>query len=902
LHSLVAVGRDAELDEVERFLTAARPARALVLSGDAGIGKTTIWEAGLQRSRANGVTVLCARASEAETKLSFAALADLLEAVDAAVIARLPAPQRRALEIACGRADPIGSGSEPLAVSTGVLGVLRVLSDTGPLLIAIDDVAWIDPASLAALVFAARRLADRDVRFVLTRRAGRAGELERALEPGVHRVVVGALSFGAISALLSDRLGRTLPRRVLRLVFDTSHGNPLFALELGRAVVEHGVPELGAELPMPQALDELFAARLADQSADARRGLLAVALSGGLTFGELARVVDPLALQDAQASAVLVVDGMRVRAAHPLLASAALRRSSARERRELHLALARSVTDTLLRARHLALATSLPDAGLADELSVAAELATERAAVHDAVALAEHALRLTPAGDPAHDERLLTLARCLWRAGEPVRVTELLTPRIDSLAADPLKAAAHLLLGSAAPSIAADEEHVAHAIALSAGHPALHAQALGRRSFLLVAARAARIGEAERLAREALAVSADPDATRRALVALAWARIMRGCDIADLIQEAAASSIVTSLVDRSIERVAGVRLAFRGELERARRELQRVLARADEVGEAGASIQVQLCEVELRTGDTAAAARLLADLEQWMAWGPELRAKQRRLRTQLAALRGQPESVAEMARSVVASSGADCDRLELMRAAGLAAVYERDLSRAIANLEPVWRHTIDEGVDDPGAFPVAGDLVEALAEQDALDVAGEVIARLERLSREQRHPWGLATVKRSSAVVELAHGYDESAATEMTIAASDYRALGLRFDSARTLMLLGRVQRRFKQRAAARRSLSEAVDGFARLGCVGWAESARGELARVSGRRPGQAGSLTTGELGVAELAARGLSNKEIAAQLFISVYTVQTHLRRVYEKLGIRSRTQLGAALPKDH
>ena len=162
----------------------------------------------------------------------------------------------------------------------------------------------------------------------------------------------------------------------------------------------------------------------------------------------------------------------------------------------------------------------------------------------------------------------------------------------------------------------------------------------------------------------------------------------------------------------------------------------------------------------------------------------------------------------------------------------------------------------------------------------------------------QQHPWGLAAADRAAATVALAEGYDEAAAARLAQAAGAYRALGLGFDAARALLVLGRAQRRHKKRAAARQSLEEARAGFAALGCPGWAQAAAAELDRVSGRRAAPGGGLTPGEPRVAELVASGPSNKEVAAQLYVSIYTVEAHLSRVYAKLGIRSRGQLARRL----
>jgi DNA-binding NarL/FixJ family response regulator len=900
------LGRPAELGVVAGFLASAAAGRALVLCGEPGIGKSTLWRAGVGLARSRGFAVWCARPGAAEARLSFSVLADLLEAAGPGVLAGLPGPQRHALEVAVRRTEPGDQPPEPFAVSAGLLGVLRLAAEAGPVLVAVDDLPWLDRGSAGALVFAARRLAGHDVRFLVSRPDGRASELETVLEPaGVARLVLGPLSFGAISGLLAVRLGRPLPRRVARQVFAASGGNPLFALELGRAVLERGMPEIGAGLPVPAVLGELFGARVQALSPPVRRALLAVALSAGPTGEELAAVTDPLVAEDAQAAGVLVFEGARMRASHPLLATAAVSLSSAAERRELHRALGAAVGDTVLAARHRALAASAPDARLAGEMAAAAARAAARGAAADAAELGGHALRLTAPGSSEVDGRLLTLARYLINAGEVPRATALLIERIGTLPAGPVRAAAHLLLAEGADCLR-EEAHLARAIAESAADPGVRAQALARRAMVLAVNRVRAIAQAEQLAGESLgaAASAGPDAERRALVALAWARILRGRAIEDLAAWGAGLAPVTAgLYDSSVDRPAGVRLVFRGELARAREVFQGLLAAAEQQGEArsGTVAVMQLCEVELRAGDTAAAAQALAELDQWAALEPGVAEFQARIQAMLAAVRGDPGQAAALAAQVLQRSDAhtqEWNRLEARRAAGLAALLDPQLELAIASLSAVWEHTVREGVEDPGAFPVAADLAEALAEAGQPEAANEVIGRLAALAAAQQHPWGLATADRASATVTLAAGYDEAAAARLIQAADAYRALGLGFDAARSLLVLGRAQRRHKKRAAARQSLERARAGFEQLGCPGWAQAAAAELDRVSGRRAAPGGGLTPGEQHAAELAASGLSNKEVAAQLYLSVYTVEAHLSRAYAKLGIRSRSQLARRL----
>jgi hypothetical protein len=223
------VSRESDLLVLRRFLADTAPVTCLVLSGEVGIGKTTLWETGIKLAGAQEYLVLSARASEAEVSLSFASLADLVEGIDAEVLDRLPAPQLNALEVALRRRDPVDAPLDPFAISAGFLSALRALAERGPVLVAVDDVQWLDPSSSEAIQFAARR-PDSRIRFMVTRRTGRDSVLERILPPAiVERLEVEPLSFGATNRFLSERFGAVLTHRVVRNVYATSHGNPLFA-------------------------------------------------------------------------------------------------------------------------------------------------------------------------------------------------------------------------------------------------------------------------------------------------------------------------------------------------------------------------------------------------------------------------------------------------------------------------------------------------------------------------------------------------------------------------------------------------------------------------------------------------------------------------------------------------
>jgi DNA-binding CsgD family transcriptional regulator len=232
----------------------------------------------------------------------------------------------------------------------------------------------------------------------------------------------------------------------------------------------------------------------------------------------------------------------------------------------------------------------------------------------------------------------------------------------------------------------------------------------------------------------------------------------------------------------------------------------------------------------------------------------------------------------------------------------MAALLAHNPKRAAERLREVWEHTMREGVDEPGVFPVAPELVEALVELGELDEASAVTVRVHELAKRQQHPWGTVTASRCRAVVQLASGQDRERATAaMVQAGADYERLGLPFDRARTLLSLGRAQRRVKQWGAARRSLEMATAAFEQLASDGWAEQARSELERVGARRPSPSGQLTAAERRVVELAAVGRSNKDISQTLYVTVHTVEAHLSHAYAKLGVRSRGQLAGRLSAD-
>ena len=235
------VGREAELASLNAFIAEMEggPA-ALVLEGEAGVGKSTLWGAAVEHARVRGLTVLSSRPAEAERGLGNVGLGDLLEGVIDDVLAALLTPRRRALQVALLREEVSGEPVDRRTLAVAVHDALQLLSDRVPTLIAVDDVQWLDPSSSRALGFALRRLDGRPVLLLLTRRLAEGGhqsELERALPPDrVRRLIVGPLSVGALHRFLRDRLQRPFPRQTLLRIHERSGGNPFFALELAGAL------------------------------------------------------------------------------------------------------------------------------------------------------------------------------------------------------------------------------------------------------------------------------------------------------------------------------------------------------------------------------------------------------------------------------------------------------------------------------------------------------------------------------------------------------------------------------------------------------------------------------------------------------------------------------------------
>ncbi len=427
---LELVGRETEMARLRRILGAVdEGSRGIVLHGGPGIGKTALWRQGLEAAAEAGSRVLVTRCVEVEMPLALSALVDLLEAPFREVADELPVPQRRALAVALGLEEPPEHPAEPLILARATLEVLRALSGRAPLVVAIDDAQWLDAASQRVIAFAVRRLADAPVVLLATRRteAGNTDPLAltEAFKPSaLTEIELGGLTAGAIQHLVRIRLGVRLPRPLLARVHGTSGGNPMFALELARSLPDPP-GGAGAPLPVPDSLQELVRVRVASLPKELIPLVRLVAVLERPTLAQLGRT---LASEECAgrlidvgfAHAVLDVatDGV-VRFTHPLLASAVYAEIAPAERRRIQLHAAEFAEDDEERARHLALATSEPDAAVAITLDAAAKRAAGRGAPEAAAELALHALRLTALDDVDRVQRGLAYATYLIAANRP---------------------------------------------------------------------------------------------------------------------------------------------------------------------------------------------------------------------------------------------------------------------------------------------------------------------------------------------------------------------------------------------------------------------------------------------------------------------------------------------------
>lgn len=908
------VGRESEQQLIGGFLAAiGSSARALHLHGDAGMGKSTLLHHALTAAAEHGYRVLSTRPTEAEARLPFAGLNDLVGSLFDETADQLPEPQRRSLDAALMRSSTDDAGLDPLAISLGVLAVLRATAERQPLLLAIDDTPWLDDSSASALEFAIRRLDLERIGVVAAERTSPDATVRRRLiaEVAPDRVTeirVTPLSLADTDRLLTATLGLRLPPSTLGRLHAVTGGNPFYAVEIGRAIERRGPPTVAEGLPVPDTLSELLRDRLdalAPAAADAVE--VASALSQPtVPVLDLVLGSETVAagLEEAIAAAVVTVDGEAIRFTHPLLAAELYAGLGDSRRRELHRRLAEAVDTPEERARHVALAADGPDESVAAELEHAAERAYSRGAADGAAELIERALPLTPDA-PERLRRLRLAARYHLRAGDIANARQRLEQALEQAPAGDARAGILLRLGEVRDLM--DDWGAGEAMfdqALREVRDDVRLEIEIRLQLAGVShitgrnweAGAAHVTEAMRLAEEL----ADPEVLVRTIGPyVTWSRLT-GVDYPTELEARAEELEPWTGNLRTMDHPAfDIAHAYwvAGDVVGFRRRYELLLERAERVGDYSSLpfLLSNMVHPDFLAGrsDVAAARldraeRLARATGQRTALGAVLSN-----RTYLHARLGDADEAWKAGRELfdlVAETGwiqgepgarRELARLELSR---------RDPEAALAALGP---RASMPATDVPWVLWKDAIHVEALIGVGRLAEARDVLDGIERHAPYRESAMRMRYHTVAKALLEAAAGNVEDASRLVASAATLFDAASHPWGMARVALVAGEIHRRARRRAAARASLLAAVEGFEWLGAKLWARYAREQLDRIGGAREDEHG-LTATQLQVAELVVGGLTNREVAERLLMSPHTVEAHLTAIYRTLDIRSRVEL--------
>ena len=907
------LGRQRELRAIDEGLAAARLGKSsrLVIRGEPGIGKTALLEYAAQQ--AGSMRLLAARGVEFEADVPFAGLSELLQPA-LGLLDRLPSFHATALRSSLGLGPRIAA--DRLIVDAAVLGLISLYAEESPLLITVDDAQWLDRASAEAIGFAARRLVADPVLVLI---AVREGEDSPLLAAGLPDLMLGGLDQEAAAELLENSGGGQVSAEVTRRLVAATGGNPLALLELGpEAQRVTSAPH--ENLPVATSVERAYLRRAAGLSDSARNVLLLVAASGSSDMGLVRRAaaalgVGELAIEEAEAASSLVSQRAgRIEFVHPLARASIYHSASPAERRAAHRALGRAMTgadDADRRAWHLAAAATDHDSEAADALEAAARRAHESSGYAAASAAWLESARLT-ADDATRAARFFQAADNAWLGGRAEDAEESLKAarklareglqvEIDTLGGHIAMRRGSVLQGYAtlvAAAEAVEPRDRLKAIRILAD-AAISTFGAGRPEEMLAAARRAL---------ELLRPDDPPDAGVFAHVSYGALAILagHGDDGPRHLHESVPlfRQLPQDSSDPLVLLCAGVTGLFLREAEAGRELLERALVQAREHAPTGAlpSVLFTLARDAFAT-DRWALARALYEDAMRVA----------RETSQLTWLAGDVAGVAWL--DALEGRADDCrthaaEALELAESLGMG-LYKAWSMIAIGMLELGLGHP-DEAlrqlaacdaflqeisISDPDLSP-APDIVDALARLGRVPEAREVARRYSAAAAAKGQPFALARAARAEAL--LAPEADFVARFESAL--RHHESTPDTFERARTQLYFGERLRRVRKRVEARKQLRAALKAFDQLGAAPWADramselQASGETARVRDDRFRQ--QLTPQELQVALTLAEGTTTREAAARLYLSPKTVEYHLRHVYDKLEIRSREELQAAL----
>jgi DNA-binding CsgD family transcriptional regulator/tetratricopeptide (TPR) repeat protein len=929
------IGRDAEIAEICTFLSATSgPPAAMAITGDAGIGKTAVWKHAV-RAAGRSSRVLSCQPSSAERPLAFSALDDLFGDVADEVLPELPGPRRQAVEIALLRhasprppSAPRFDASRPLperrVLARGILDALRILSADVPLVLAVDDAQWLDRPSADVLEFCFRRLEHMPVSILLTFRGddevyplglGRAFPPER-----LGRVQLGSLSLGVIGEILRARLGTVLPRYMMTRLYEACGGNPYFALECARALPDHPpVPLSNAPIPIPRSLSDLVLRRVRRLTPDVRRVGRLVAASPS-PHERLIRTAwgddeSWTAIEGAIGDGIIERDGDVLRFTHPLLRSVLYGEMRPNERKEVHRQLERTVEDIEERAWHLALGADRSSEDVAETLDGAAEHAASRGAPEEAAALEEHATRMTPAGLPQKArERTIRAADYHFRAGDIVRSRDLIQSILPACPAGPVRVSLLIRLAtiyfhhSGWPLA---EQAFRQAAEEALDHPALYAHA--EQELALARMVAGDLAGASRLAKASLEwaeQAADPSLVAHSLARIVVFEFLQGhgvrpdlLDKAEALDATASAEPLMRLPRFAPSLVRGLVLKWSDRLDEARPILADQYRDGIDGGDEASMpfLLYHLSELECWAGNWAVAEEYALE-----ACRVADESRQHTIRPatlySLALVRAHRGQV-EQARDLAGEALALCDRTGniptrsmVLCVLGFVAVSLDDYQAAHSHLYHLSEAISAVGLGEPSVVKFLPDEIEALAALGEVDCAWSFTRKLQSQGTSLGRPWALATANRCRALLFAVDGDLERARAACKLALLEHELLPMPFELARTLLVKGLIERRGRFNSAAYASLSQALTIFEQLDAPLWAGKTRSELSKTAAFTP--VDDLTQTERRIAVLVSRGHTNREIAAAVFVTENTVQTHMRHIFQKFGVRSRTELAVRL----
>ena len=890
------VGRESETGWIDQLLNgAAGESRIVTIDAPPGAGKSAVLAAAAEQAMAAGATVLRCRPNAAELHYAYAALADLLSPVrDLDGIDPLP---RHALERALLRAEG-QDAIDPRAVGVGFAAVLQQLAAAHPLIVIVDDVHWLDAASADALNFGCRRLPPTGVVVLVARRSGESGPRL----PG-DSVPLAPLSAPAMMTLLSERTRvgeRHLTARELRIIVDTADGNPLFAIELARHAAL-SAPASTGQLAVPASLDAVIGQRFDRVEHDVVEALAAVALLARPDLASIHRLGIAEQVELAERDGIVSTATGRVVFEHPLFAAAALQRITSTVRRRLHAHIATIADDAAAQLWHAAHAAERPDDQLAAQLAEHTAALADCGAGEQAADFAVMAANLSTAKAPERHDRFVNAARLSFQRGEAELARAML---------------AEAALLQPAPSGKVRELMVRTSVEFSSG------SAVGARQHALDALTFCT-SDTERVEVHSILARVSYDnfdlSTQHATIAMELAEhcALEPAMLASVLTARAGEAFMAghgldrAMFERAIElERAGntfsgdsayssfaVLLKIADELDESRTMLLAVLDNNDDDGALPFALS-HLPQIEIWTGnwdlgEEYAQRHLAAALRT----GQHDQAVQARVNLALIDVhRGEATAAAALAEEVCAA-GRETGELWTERSGlgllGLVALAEGDAPRAVELLRQ-W-HELGEqmALREPGYCRMQGDYVEAMVATGDLETAAQYAAAMMATAQRLARPSLLAGAQRAAALVAAAQGHREAAVGFAAKSVEGFAATPLVVEHARALLTLGQIHRRFKEKAAARRALEQALEVFDRLGAERLAERTRQDLARI-GLRTAHGASLTETELRVARLAATGRTVRQVGDELFISPKTVEANLTRVYRKLGLTGRAEL--------